>query len=160
MGPHGDCGLRDSVCRRLLAGGWVQLFYLCALYFLVAQVLFDFRLSSCRIESGDVPLPPASALEWTVFVLTHPSKVALKMTSLKPAQTRLVGESNAMPQRALIPWARCRSTTWYVRRPDPYDEVLLIQNRISSDTWLWMQSRRPPRLRGRTLIGSPDPTSY
>jgi len=36
----------------------------------------------------------------------------VKTTSLKPAQTRLVGESNPMAQVDLIPWARRRNTTW------------------------------------------------
>jgi hypothetical protein len=42
-GPHGDCGLRDSVARRLVVCDRVQLFYLGTRDFVWYRLSFNFR---------------------------------------------------------------------------------------------------------------------
>jgi len=49
-GPHGDCGLRDPVEKRLIAFGQVQLFYVGAFDVLWHRRLFDFRLFLAELD--------------------------------------------------------------------------------------------------------------
>ena len=134
VGPHGDCGLRDSVNRRLIASVRVQLFYVGALDFTWRRRAFDFRLFDAELDQqaflflgrqfadhGD-----ANSAEPDVVVENHFTEAVADSTAWRvegdcPAAAQPIGPS--LQRDVIIPASRCTD-----------DKILLIQNPVSSDT--------------------------
>ena len=138
MGPHGDCGSRDVVSRRLLAGGFVQLFYLSALHFLRRWCLFDFRLLLAVLDQevffvffGQLPYRQDP---YCTEVATHAVVVPDAIEPSANSTCRCVEFNENAASQAVSPAPQYNVVTTATGGID--NEILLIQNGVSSDTWL------------------------
>ena len=138
MGPHGDCGSRDVVSRRLLAGGFVQLFYLSALHFLRRWCLFDFRLFPAVLDQEVFfvffrqPLYRHDA--YRTEIAPHAVVVPYAIESGANSICRCVEFDEKAASQAVSPAPQYDMVTTATGSID--NEILLIQNGVSSDTWL------------------------
>ena len=136
-GPHGDCGLRDPVAVRLLVGVRVQLFDVGAFDFLRHRHSFNFWLLQseanekvlfffgCQLPYRRDPdrFSARTALKQDLIETCADTARGRVCEGDAPAAAKPVGPAL---QRDMIRLA--------CRRID--DEILLIQNPVSSDTWL------------------------
>ena len=136
--------MRDVVCRRLLAGGFVQLFYLGARYFLGRRCLFDFRLFFAVLDQEMFLIlhrqlanrRNANDVEAVAHPLVVPDTI-VKSDPVEPCAdtTRRCVELNAVAASDAAGPATQNNVV--LTAPGSFDdEILLIQNGISSDTSL------------------------
>ena len=136
MGPHGDCGLRDSVSRRLLAGCCVQLFYVGTLNFLWCRRLFDLRFLLPEFDQESLLIlgcqKPNSGNSYGFHsVAKIASENDFAEAGTDTAGWRVEHYAPAAPE-AVGP-----SAQYHVILASPgsvNDEILLIEDAVSSDT--------------------------